>query len=146
MSVTAKRPVGVGDAGEPTVIANERTTRVPSRSRAVLEERSTWIAYRVHPARSREGSSLTHPNRPFARSGVGTAPHFPRRSKTERTVRDPNWAPQPSLFTTFPPGAVRSAIRSPRRSQTIGWPWRGSRRLGLERASVRAGPAARGPG
>src|SRR5262249_41198277 len=95
MSVMANRPVGGGEGAAPTVTVNERTRRLPRRSLAVLEERSTSIEYRVQPARNRDGSSLTQPSFPSGSSGVETPAHPPRWAKTAKTVGDPNSVRQP---------------------------------------------------
>jgi hypothetical protein len=104
--VIANWPVGVGEVADPTVTAKERTTRLPSRRRAALEERSTSIEYLVQPDRSRDGSSFTHPSFPSGRSGVGTPAHRPRRAKTANTARDPKSVCQSSRLTALPPGAA----------------------------------------
>src|SRR6476646_920871 len=141
MSVMANRPVGVGEGAAPTVTVNERTRRLPRRSLAVLEERSTSIEYRVQPARNRDGSSLTQPSFPRGSSGVETPAHRPRWAKTANTVGDPNSVREPTRLTTFPPGAVRSGVRPPRRSHTIGWPRWARATRGWEVARGAAAPA-----
>ncbi len=112
MSVSANRPVGVGEAGEPTVTAKERTTRPPSSSRASFDERSTSIEYRVQPERSTDGSSFTQPSRPFGSSGAGTPAQPPRPSERRQHRARAEPRPPAKVLDHLPsgPGAQRDPL------------------------------------
>lgn len=116
-SVTAKRPIGVGDEGAPTAISIRRVITPSRQTRSRRAERSTSIA--TGSRRNRVWLSRTNPCTPFGRAVEMTSSQWPRNETTGSVVVEPNSV---RLLTTArtraEPGAAWSETLLPRNRAT----------------------------
>src|SRR5205085_2127166 len=110
LSVTVKRPVGVGVEGLPIAIGIRRTTLEPRLSTSVRADRSASSERRERHIRGRSWRTSTQPIWLFWSEVATTPSQGPRRSTAHTTVGEPQAVVGPRCATTRPFGRLRSVM------------------------------------
>ena len=136
LSVTAKRPVGVGEPGRPTATRRRLTTRPPRRSSTSRLERSACSDQAVRDSQRRVAA--LDPCEPAVGRAVVTSPSQRRGGRRRRGPRASRTRCVRRAVSTAPPGRERR--RGARRTASVRCP-----RARAARSGRRVAAAARRP-